>query len=973
MAKFSERDQIPYRYGLDELPVDITHRELLYFFSFNPTERQFVREKGRFPAHQIVLGIHLAAYRFIGRTQYYPENTPSIIIKHVAGSLNLDGDVIPLIYSDRERTRRDHIKIAREFMGLDLFHPANHQRLIENLIQNAPDPGHIPAWIISAEDFLRANQFVLPTVEVLRRLILSARNQTMENVVSYINSQLNEERIARLDRLLESQNETGAFWNSVIDKNVYSPTTRKIAMALEHIKGIRELSLKEIDLGSIPLSHVRYLAQQGIHLNALRLKTYTPSRKYAIVVVTLAELESDLIDVVIQMNDEILAGVYQRAQSRTEKYYKKHRRMVTRVIHAFRFMSHIHLDEGLSPLEKSARINENLPPEKLRAIRDETDIIDIPRGSEKLYFASQGYQTIEKYLPKLLETIQMISPSKADPVLEAADYYLKRRLEGKRGIGQDAPTGFVQEARWKRIVFDSNGRVKSKAWVLCLTDKLRTAFRQGSLEIQGARQYRSLNSDLIPWPEWKSMEIKANAELPFTYSAEEVFNALSSSITGLCGKFKHYLDLESPPAQIDKKNRLHLTKLDKQDVRESVKNLKKLLHQRMPKVSLPDILSHVDKFVGYSAHFTRLSSGDSIQREGPASLSFYALILASVCNIPLPKMAENPGLNVALLETLREDIIRPQTIQAAIASLVEFYSRLPLAQIWGEGGTSSSDGQGFAAASHPLGAVYHRQRFRRKRRGFIVYTHILDNYAPFYTQVIPASAREAIYVLDGLLYHALSLMPREHYTDSHGYTDIVFALTYLLGFRLAPRMAKLPDLTLWYGKGYNVEFQELFDGRITRESIANQWEAVQRISATIQNGRTRASQIIRKVSAFNRKHSLFKGLRNLGRLVRTRHILEVAGDKEYRKRILQELNKGESRNSLEKDLRYARQGIIREKDPDMRLCVVSVINLMILCLAIWNTIYMQRAIRSLKEEGYQINQEDLGYLSPFGHAHINLY
>lgn len=323
MATFSETDQIPYRYGLDELPADITRRELLYFFSFNPTERRFVQAKGRFPTHQIVLGIHLAAHRFIGRPQYYPENTPSVIIQHVADSLKLDGEVIPLIYSDRERTRRDHIKIIREFMGLDLFHPVDHQSLIENLIQNAPDPGHIPAWIVNAEDFLRTNQFVLPTVKVLRRLISSARSQTMENVVSHINTQLNEERRQRLDRLLENQNDTGVFWNSVIDKNIYSPTTGKLSMALEHIKGIRELSLNEIDLDGIPLSHVRYLAQQGVRLNALRLKTYTSSHKYAIVVVTLAELESDLIDVVIQMNDEILAGVYQRAQTRAGKILQK--------------------------------------------------------------------------------------------------------------------------------------------------------------------------------------------------------------------------------------------------------------------------------------------------------------------------------------------------------------------------------------------------------------------------------------------------------------------------------------------------------------------------------------------------------------------------------------------------------------------------------------------------------------------------
>ncbi|MGD8846928.1 MAG: hypothetical protein PVI54_15505, partial [Desulfobacteraceae bacterium] len=83
-----------------------------------------------------------------------------------------------------------------------------------------------------------------------------------------------------------------------------------------------------------------------------------------------------------------------------DEYYRKHRRMVTRVIRAFRLMSDIHLYEKLSPFEKVARIEEGLPLEKLRAIRDETDIINVPRGSEKLYFASRSYQTLEKYLPQ---------------------------------------------------------------------------------------------------------------------------------------------------------------------------------------------------------------------------------------------------------------------------------------------------------------------------------------------------------------------------------------------------------------------------------------------------------------------------------------------------------------------------------------------------------------------------------------------
>jgi len=69
----------------------------------------------------------------------------------------------------------------------------------------------------------------------------------------------------------------------------------------------------------------------------------------------------------------------------------------------------------------------------------------------------------------------------------------------------------------------------------------------------------------------------------------------------------------------------------------------------------------------------------------------------------------------------------------------------------------------------------------------------------------------------------------------------------------------------------------------------------------------------------------------------------------------------------------ARRGIIREKDPEMQISVASSMNLALLCIAVWNTIYMQREIRSLIQEGYKIDKEDLRFLSPFTHSHINLY
>ncbi|RMV59795.1 / transposase, partial [Pseudomonas savastanoi pv. glycinea] len=75
--------------------------------------------------------------------------------------------------------------------------------------------------------------------------------------------------------------------------------------------------------------------------------------------------------------------------------------------------------------------------------------------------------------------------------------------------------------------------------------------------------------------------------------------------------------------------------------------------------------------------------------------------------------------------------------------------------------------------------------------GRLFYTHISDQYAPFSTRVVNVGVRDSTYVLDGLLYHESDLRIEEHYTDTAGFTDHVFALMHLLGFRFARASATL--------------------------------------------------------------------------------------------------------------------------------------------------------------------------------------
>ena len=100
-------------------------------------------------------------------------------------------------------------------------------------------------------------------------------------------------------------------------------------------------------------------------------------------------------------------------------------------------------------------------------------------------------------------------------------------------------------------------------------------------------------------------------------------------------------------------------------------------------------------------------------------------------------------------------------------------TRTAIYRVWGDGGTSSSDGQFFKAGGHGEARADYNAKYGSEP-GVKFYTHISDRYAPFHTKVIAANASEAAHILDGLLHHECSLDIREHYTDTAGHLSRVF-------------------------------------------------------------------------------------------------------------------------------------------------------------------------------------------------------
>lgn len=194
-----------------------------------------------------------------------------------------------------------------------------------------------------------------------------------------------------------------------------------------------------------------------------------------------------------------------------------------------------------------------------------------------------------------------------------------------------------------------------------------------------------------------------------------------------------------------------------------------LVYGMLPHPKITEMLDEVDGWTGFTRHFTHLKNNHVRPKDRKLLLT---TILADDINLGLTKMAEScPGTTKSSLEGIQAWYIRDETYSAALAELVNAQKKRPLAAFWGDGTTSSSDGQNFRVGNHGRYAGQVNLKYGQEP-GVQIYTHISDQYSPFYTKVI-SRVRDSTHVLDGLLYHETDLDITEHYTDTAGFTEHV--------------------------------------------------------------------------------------------------------------------------------------------------------------------------------------------------------
>jgi TnpA family transposase len=409
--------------------------------------------------------------------------------------------------------------------------------------------------------------------------------------------------------------------------------------------------------------------------------------------------------------------------------------------------------------------------------------------------------------------------------------------------------------------------------------------------------------------------------------------------------------------------------LEAEERPERIKRLEDDVTSRLPLIDLPDRLIEVDPWVGFSRHLRHLN-GREPQRHALLPV-LYAALLSQGCHFGFARMAQMAEIAADRLAWCTTWYVREETLKAATEALVNCHHRLPLSQRWGGGTLSSSDGQRLPVAGHIRKATARRRYVRYQ--GLTCYAWTSDQVSPYGTKVVPATVRDATYVLAAILDNATELAIVEPTTATAGVTDIVCAWLDLLGLQFAPRLRDLGDQQLdrLTREPRSRHLAPRIKGTIRQEFILRHWDDLLRRAGSLKLGWVTASLFISKLQASPRQHVLARALQEYGRLINTRFILRYLQRADYRRRLNAQLNTGASLHARRDLLFVADTGVLRRQHEEAQTNQAMCLHLVTQAVVVWNTVYMQAVLDQLQTEGYAMVEADLAHLSPARFAPVN--
>ena len=751
----------------------------------------------------VAVGYFKARYKFFPR-QFHPHD-----IVYVARQIGVDPLQIRVdAYSKESRAR--HQRVILSYFGFAPFDKTASDFAageIANLVAVQFRPKLVLLEILQV---LTRKKIEIPSYNILSGLIIAALNRHQRTLSQIIAIGLSEQQRAKLDELLEKEpgEDKDPGWRyrlTLLKKPFQSTRPSKIKANLADLTTLQSLYLDLAPLVQrLHLSYeaIRYYAYFVIKAQIPQISRRSDEDRFlhlvAFAVYQTFKLNDTLIDTMLVAVQAAINGAekdqkevyFEEREQRTRSFSALADQLHQDVEKTLASIRHVLADTQLSDRDKVSLIDAALNGDVARPAAIEAQIDEFKQRARQIQQGQDYLVLLEDRSLKLQHRVADIvrqvrfAPNCGKPLLWKA----LRNYQRKDGnVDKSAPAEFLS-ADQRANLTGPDGRFRISLYKALLYVEVANGIKSGVLNLIHSEKYRSLDEYLIPKAEWNEhrAEYLRRAQLDAFADCNITLRSLEQALEARYQETNQALQSgENPHLTIRPNGSFHV-RTPKQEEVEAL-SLGTFFPDRKY-ISMLEMLATVDRATSFLDEFEhwRIKS----QRVRPSKKTLFAGIIGFGCDIGHRKLAQiSKQIEEVDLDHAVNWHFSLQNVQGANDRILRLTDSMNLPNIYRRNSDrlhTSSDGQKFEVAVDSLNANY-SFKYLGKEKGVSVVTFIDMRDLIWHSTVISSAEREAAYVIDGLMHNDV-IKSDVHSTDTHGYSEIIFGATFLLGFEFAPRI-----------------------------------------------------------------------------------------------------------------------------------------------------------------------------------------
>lgn len=824
---------------------------------------------------------------------------------------------------------------------------------------------------------LRTQNCELPAFSTLHRLVRHVRSRVNRTIFQEVFKRLvHEDKILILEELLHVPDGKINSSYQILKQPPKSPRINDFKELIRHHIWVSNFGEMEPFLKDISKQKRFQFSQEAKSLDISNLMDLSDSRRYTLVACLLDHAQKKTRDNLAVILCKTMGVIHKRARAELSIVREKNTDQTQKLAYFVRNILGVFKDDSGNPTTFIKKVSAT--------IEDKGGIDELTQTCDKVIACNSThhhpllwsyFKSRRSVLFDLVETIQFGSSTRNNDLMKALEFLVENRSRRTETIKIEGNLhlGFISGI-WQQLIYDGkpeDGILNRRFFEVCVFTYLSYELISGDVFIKGAEEFSDYRDSLLSLEKCRDILRREVQPTEFSSNGDEFVRDLKRELIQKSKEFDEvYPGLSD--FSIDKNGIPALKKTITQKPTPETLKFVALIQQHMPERNLLDILCNTHHITEWGLEFGSISGSEPRFKQPIDRYILNTFCYGTSMGPAQTAKHVRTDITPSQISWVNQRHVSVNTLNKAKDRVVNYTQGFPITRAWGDGSRCAADGTLRDIYEDNLVAETH---FRYASKGAVVYNHISDTYVALFSTFMRCGLWEAVAILDGLLKNDSQIKPTIVHADTQGQSTVVFALAYLLGIKLMPRIRNWKTLK-FFRPDKNTTYKNidgLFSDVIDWELIKTHWDDLIQVVLSIKHGTISSSLLLRKLGTYSRKNRLYQSFQELGKVIRTLFLLEYLSKPKLREIITATTNKVEAYHSLSEWVSFGSNIIVGSNNPDEMEKAIKHNLLICNCVILQNIIDLTETIHKLQNEGVKITKEDIVRLSPYLTSNIKRF